>query len=134
MMSSSAPSWVNRALLWVPPIVYAVLIFHFSSESDPLPALTEAVWDKALHAVEYGGLAFLVCRALRGEGCEWPTACVLAAVVACAYALSDEWHQGMVPGRDSDIRDWVADTIGGSLGVTLYWLAARRPRARPTES
>ena len=76
----------------------------------------------------------LLCRAWRGEGRGWATACLLSAVIACAYALSDEWHQGTVPGRDSDIRDWLAGTIGGSLAVTLYWLAARRPRARPTQS
>src|SRR2546422_3108084 len=98
MMGSAAPPRANRLLLWVPPIVYAALIFYFSSQSDPLPALTEAVWDKALHAIEYGGLAVLLCRAWRGEGYGWPAACAFGVFVACAYALSDEWHQGLVPG------------------------------------
>jgi len=53
----------RRTLIWLPPLLYAGFIFHFSSESQPLPALTAAVWDKALNAIEYAGLAFLLCRA-----------------------------------------------------------------------
>jgi VanZ family protein len=113
-------------LLWLPPLVYAAAIFTFSAQSDPMPALTAAVWDKALHWIEYGGLALLLCRAFRGEGYAWLAACLLAAVVASGYAVSDEWHQSMVPGRNSDVRDWVADTIGAAFGVTLYCFAARR--------
>jgi VanZ family protein len=123
--SPSSPGSVRRALLWLPPFVYAVAIFTVSAQSDPMPALTAAVWDKALHWIEYGGFALLLCRAFRGEGCPWLTACLLAAFVASGYAISDEWHQSMVPGRNSDVRDWVADTIGAAFGVTSYWFAAR---------
>ena len=28
-------SLVRHAYLWVPPIIYAALIFHFSSETNP---------------------------------------------------------------------------------------------------
>ena len=123
---------MRRTFLWIPPLAYAALIFYFSSQSNPLPALTQAVWDKALHATEYAALALLLCRALRGEGCGWLTACALAAAVASAYAFSDEWHQGLVPGRNSDVRDWMADSIGGWMGVTFYWLATERPWATKT--
>ena len=51
-----------------PPILYMAAIFHFSSQSDPLPVLTEHIWDKILHTVEYTGLAILFFRALHGEG------------------------------------------------------------------
>ena len=100
-----------------------------------MPALTAAVWDKALHAIEYGGLAFLLCRGSRGEGASWLTAFTFSLVVVCAYALSDEWHQAFVPGRDSNVRDWMADTVGGSIGVVFYWLAASLlwPRTPATE-
>jgi VanZ family protein len=118
----------RRALLWMPPIVYAALIFHFSSESNPLPALTALVWDKALHATEYAGLAFLVCRALRGEGLRPWVSVALAILIASAYGGSDEWHQFFVPGRDSDVMDWVGDTFGSTLGAPAYtaiiWIAA----------
>ena len=57
---------LRRLSLWAAPVAYAALIFHFSSESNPLPALTENVWDKALHFIEYAGLALLVCRGWLG--------------------------------------------------------------------
>ena len=45
---------MRRLLLWGPPILYMAFIFHLSSESRPLPALTAHVWDKLLHTIEYG--------------------------------------------------------------------------------
>jgi VanZ family protein len=119
-MKTPARSIVQRTLLWLPPILYAVLIFHLSADSNPLPALTSLVWDKALHAIEYAGLGLLLCRAFRGERVGWWLSVALALVVASAYAGSDEWHQSFVAGRDSDIVDWVADTIGAVLGSVGY--------------
>ena len=104
----------------MPPVLYAALIFGFSSESNPLPALTALVWDKALHATEYAGLAFLLCRAIRGEGVGWGPSIALAVIAASAYAGSDEWHQLWVPGRESDLLDWAADTVGAAVGSVGY--------------
>jgi VanZ family protein len=110
----------RHALLWFPPIIYAALIYNFSSESDPLPALTPHLWDKGLHAIEYTGLGFLVFRALHGERVKWPLAITLAIVGSSAYAGSDEWHQLFVPARSSSVLDWVADTVGTVIGVAVY--------------
>ncbi len=107
-------SVLRRAALWGPPILYALVIFYLSSQSNPLPGLRLHVWDKALHALEYGGFAALLARALRGEGASHMTAMIGALVIASAYGASDEWHQSFVPGRDSSIFDWMADTIGGA--------------------
>jgi VanZ family protein len=97
-----------------------LIVFHFSSESQPLPAVTAHVWDKLLHLIEYGGLAALVCRALLGEGLGWLAAVAGAIVAASLYGASDEWHQSFVPMRDADIHDWVADTLGGMAGAVVY--------------
>ncbi len=123
-MNLFARSGWRRAFLWIPPVLYAALIFHFSSESDPLPALTASVWDKAIHATQYAGLALLLCRALRGERLKWRASIVLAIVIASAYAASDEWHQLFVPGRNSDTLDWLADTVGAAIGSAAYTLIA----------
>jgi VanZ family protein len=112
----------RRLALWIPPLVYAVIIFHLSSESDPLPSLTTAFSDKALHAIEYAGLAFLLCRALRGEGLRWRSALVIAILITSAYGASDEWHQSHVFGRQPDILDWVADTSGAATGAIVYMM------------
>lgn len=129
--------WLRRVFLWLPPVLYMAVIYHLSSKSDPLPLLTEHVWDKALHCIEYGGLALLLCRALLGEGCGWAGALALAFVAASAYGATDEWHQLFVPGRSSDVHDWIADTFGAAVGAGAAALLGRiglmvaRARARP---
>ena len=119
MTRSTRSAW-RHAFLWIPPIVYAALILSLSSQSNPLPALTSLMWDKALHTAEYAGMAFLVCRALRGEGVRRWRSVALAILIASAYAATDEWHQLFVAGRAADVLDWTADTIGGVIGATTY--------------
>jgi VanZ family protein len=101
------------------------VIFQLSSQTDPLPAVTERVWDKALHLGAYAALGFLFFRAFRGEGANWMAAAVLAFAATSAYGASDEWHQLFTPGRQSDLADWVADTLGGAMGVMTFALVAR---------
>src|SRR4051794_1327013 len=112
------PALGRRLWLWGPPLVYMVAIFHFSSESHPLPQLTEHVWDKFLHTVEYAGLAVLFFRALSGEGLTMWTAAALTVLLVSAYGASDEWHQLFVPERSSDIYDWMTDTLAGAIGAS----------------
>jgi VanZ family protein len=129
-------SFFYRLWLWGPPLVYMVLIFHLSSESNPLPELTENVWDKALHTIEYGTLGLLLCRAFAGEGLPLALAGFCALAATSLYGGSDEWHQLFTPGRSSDIHDWFADTTGGLLGIVGYAVlfahAARPHRRRAT--
>src|SRR5262245_25529026 len=110
----------RRLVLWGPPIVYMALIYFLSSRPDPIPVLTEHVWDKVLHVAEYSGLAVLFARALVGERVGWVGSLLLALVFTTAYGASDEWHQLSTAGRDSNIHDWFADAIGGAVGSVLY--------------
>jgi VanZ family protein len=116
----------KRVGLWAPPLVYMAVIFHLSSQSDPLPVLTEHVWDKLLHAIEYGGLGALVCRALLGEGLAPLRAVLLATLLTGAYGASDEWHQAYVPNRNSDVLDWLTDDLGAAGGALAFVGGARR--------
>ncbi len=116
---------MRRALAWAATFAYAALIFWLSSQPNPIPALTERCWDKAIHFAEYGALGALLLVALRESGVALHRAAVLAALVAGLYGASDEVHQSFVPERDADVRDWLADTIGGAAGVGLAALALR---------
>lgn len=110
----------RRFLLWAPPLGYMYFIFFLSSESDPLPSLTRVVWDKALHGTGYAALGALIARGFAGEGLSWRRAWLLAAIASSAYGVSDEYHQSFVAGRDADVLDWVADTIGSSVGAGVF--------------
>jgi VanZ family protein len=107
-----------------------LLIFYLSSQPQPLPAVTEHVWDKALHFIEYAVLGALLCRAFRGEGLAWIPALAAAALLASAYGASDEWHQSFVPLRDASVRDWWTDLLGGTAGAGGYGRFSR-PLRRP---
>lgn len=68
------------------------------------------------HMTLYGGIGFLVARvaALR----KWPTRwLVWAGILLSVWGALDELHQLFIPGRDAEVGDWVADTLGGALGL-----------------
>ncbi len=108
---------------WGPVCGYAGLIFYLSAQPHPeehLPFVTHFS-DKVLHAVEYAVLGALCYRALRGSGNDvWRQQAISAAILlASLYGVSDEVHQAFVPFRDSNWLDWVADTVGAVIGVTV---------------
>ena len=50
---------------------------------------------------------------------------ILAICLAAIYASSDEWHQSFVPGRHCSLVDVGIDTLGGSIGVTVFCLVRK---------
>jgi VanZ family protein len=117
---------VHRVSLWLPPLAYMSVIFFLSSQPQPLPDLTSRVWDKALHMIEYTGLGVLLFRALAGEGLTWLATALLTVAIVSAYGASDEWHQSFVPMRNADVRDWIVDTLGGTVAAVAAAMAAGR--------
>jgi len=128
-MTAAGARLLRRSSLWLPPLIYMAAIFYFSSQSQPIPQLTEHVWDKLLHTIEYTGLAVLVFRAVSGEGLGKWTAAVATIVLVSAYGASDEWHQMFVPMRSSDVYDWMTDTMAAAIGAAVsVAFAPRRSR------
>ena len=99
------------------------LIFVLSAESSPgpqLPAFTRVI----AHFSEYALLAALWVWALLpalGTRALWA-----AAAISFVYALSDEYHQSFVSGRDSDPLDVVVDSVGIAVAVIACRVAIRR--------
>jgi VanZ family protein len=108
---------------WGPVCGYAGLIFYLSAQPHPeehVPFVTHFS-DKVLHAVEYAVFGALCYRAFCGSGYDaWRQQAIPAAILlASLYGVSDEVHQAFVPFRDSNWLDWVADTVGAVIGVTV---------------
>jgi VanZ family protein len=105
--------------VWLPVLVWAAVIFAFSS----VPSLSSGLgaWDtvlrKGAHIAEYAVLGALLYRALGRE------APALAAGIA--YAATDELHQHFVRGRHASPVDVAIDAVGLSLGM-LVWLRVRQ--------
>jgi VanZ family protein len=47
------------------------------------------------------------------------------ALAASLYGIIDETHQYFVPGRDCNVWDWLADTLGAFLGAGAMLAALR---------
>jgi len=114
---------VEKLKLWLPVVVWAGVIFGFSSMAINKQA--EFSWfdfviKKTAHVVEYAILYFLLFRAMSEKGKKigrkiWVTSLILVMI----YAFSDEWHQTFVPGREGTLRDVGFDTIGAMLSLNL---------------
>jgi VanZ family protein len=99
--------------LWAPVLVWAAVIFAFSSVPDLGTGL--GTWDlvlrKLAHAAEFAVLGALLLRALRDERA--------ALGAAIAYAASDELHQHFVSGRVGSPVDVLIDAAGVGIGIAV---------------
>jgi len=151
MHASLTKGWCSVLQRWIPVILWAGLIFYFSTENFSfsntegffsawlgwlLPGIAPAdlaqfhpLLRKGAHWVEYFILAILLVRARRsGNESElaMPTIAWTLALVL-AYAVSDEYHQSWVPERIASAVDVVIDTFGGICGV--FWMCLSRKRS-----
>jgi VanZ family protein len=115
---------VKKPVFWLLVSLYCGAIFYLSSLSNPLPELTRHVWDKALHLTEYSALGVLLALALGVWDAPKASRVGLAILLGCLYGVSDELHQSFVPGRDAEVGDAIADTLGTTLGAGVVWLLA----------
>jgi VanZ family protein len=115
--------------LWLPVVVYMVLIFGLSSVSDP-PDLPRGIGDTGAHSILYAGFGAVMARALGGGFGRPMTLATLAAAVALAtaYGVTDEVHQHFVPGRNMDPLDLLADAIGAAAGAIAVYAWSIIPR------
>jgi VanZ family protein len=83
-------------------------------------------WDWCIHATMYGGLSFLIVRAVTLSG--WTRRhLVWWALMLSAYGALDELHQLLIPGRGASAADWAFDTLGLVAGLFIgSWLMASR--------
>lgn len=116
---SGRPRFVTH---WLPVLLYLAMIFMLSSQPHLAPPLHFSNADKLFHLMEYGGLGVLLARligALRGGPFRVGVALV-ALAVGSAVGATDECYQSIVPGRQSSVFDWMADTSGCAL-AQLAW-------------
>ncbi len=125
--------WIWRLAIVV-LVVYWIMLFTGTHIRIP-PEKTLGVNDKALHLNGYWALGMLLALVIMlRSGPKWSRAAMVVATVA-AYGAVDEWTQLLVD-RDCDFYDWVADIVGGSLGlglgaITVNFIRKRVAKSRP---
>jgi VanZ family protein len=99
-----------------------------SLPGSALPSLSDfPPWaDKVVHFGMYGMLGVLLARV--GVLENWSRRrLVLTAVMVSLFGVLDELHQLFIPGRDAEVGDWLADTLGSASGfAVLLWVAGTR--------
>jgi VanZ family protein len=113
-----------RPDLWLPPLVLMGVIFAFSAQPslDSGLGLVDLIGRKLIHFAGYALLCFLWWRALTTVT-DPRRAALWAFLIASGYAVTDEFHQSFVDGRDGNALDWLIDSAGA--GVAALKLGAR---------
>ncbi|MFT3870106.1 MAG: VanZ family protein [Nibricoccus sp.] len=117
-MNTKSSHFLSGARDWFWPLALATTVFMVSGRSQ-VSAPNIVGIDKIAHFFVFGLLATLVARVpvvatWRGLGLYW------AVVLTACYGISDEFHQSFTPGRSVELADWLVDTAGAMLAVTLY--------------
>ena len=105
------------SLLWM------ILIFTASSiPSTTLP--NNLPPDYISHFLEYFIFGFLLNTWISTKVIKKkPTIAIILSMVICSLCgMMDEFYQSLIPGRVCDPRDWVTDSIGGSIGAIFAFI------------
>lgn len=121
-----------RANLLLPPIIWALLIFRFSS--GDIPVASSIFWQdfaikKVGHVLLFGVLALLIYRCFFGMGVSKNKAAIWAIILAFFYGVTDEYHQFFTQGREAKIRDIFIDGLGAGIFILLvYKILPKMPK------
>jgi VanZ family protein len=105
---------VKCTVTWVGVIIWIggdLLALGYALHS-PFEPLSDVLLRKGAHMGEYALLVWLLARALRLSSVQPLTALGVAVLLSLLYAVTDEWHQTFVPGREGTLRDVVIDGVG----------------------
>lgn len=95
------------------------LIYYLSAQPNLRTELgtIDLIGRKFVHMAEFGLLWLLWLRALG-----WSNRAALAAgAIAIGYAITDEYHQTFVDGRQGAPRDVLIDSAGVLLAALLWY-------------
>lgn len=118
-MSLGKPTLLLIINAIAPPILWAVVIFIFSSQPT-LPSfqlsIIDFIFKKSAHIFVYFTLYLLTWRALRllqpHLPPQHPRIWLVAALLCLLYALTDEYHQSLVAYRTATLQDIGYDMTG----------------------
>ncbi|HTT98291.1 MAG TPA: VanZ family protein [Rhizomicrobium sp.] len=117
--------FLHRLAMWL--FWPAVALVTWGELTPSPPHLEAHVWDKLLHFTAYFGLAGMAAWSLKSR---WAVLYAVLGLIAFGGLL--EIVQGMT-GRDADIFDELANTLGAISGVVAGLLLIRLVEGRASD-
>jgi VanZ family protein len=114
----------KKYFVYLPLTLYWLLILTLTSlPGQDMPDIK--INDKIEHFIAFGGLGFLLHLSLRIQNRfsfikKFPY--LFAFIFVSLYGALDELHQLFIPGRSCDINDWIADSIGAIIGISVMFV------------
>ncbi|MEJ2055177.1 MAG: VanZ family protein [Calditrichaceae bacterium] len=110
--------YINAHLPWI--LMMIAITIESSISNIKLPDIGISFTDKLAHFCVFGIMGWLLTRGMILGKVKYPI--LIAVIIGFVFAVTDEWHQSKVPGRDSDVFDVMADLIGIIVFAYLYKL------------
>jgi VanZ family protein len=108
-------------LVYLPLIFYWIILFTLTTlPAQSVPSV--GVSDKLEHLLAYFVLSILLYLTLlfqKKSVLLKNYAMLFTALIVFAYGIIDEVHQLMIPGRSCELLDFLADMIGGIIGIII---------------
>lgn len=125
MMTELINSVLRASPAWRAAFVLLLIVVSYLALTPHPPQGLSTGWDKSNHALAFASL-LVSCRLA------WPRQRAWVIVLALlAYGGLIEIVQTQVPGRDGDLLDMFADSVGLALGLAVHALLGKMssPRA-----
>ncbi|WP_078409112.1 VanZ family protein [Priestia abyssalis] len=134
--------WLFATLLWLIVIFLFTQLPYFNgahteavinktvtSVNETAPTTKEAagfsinfIVRKSAHFTVFGILAFFIWNCVK----KYRFSYILAWILTFIYAMSDEWHQSFIPGREASFRDVLIDSFGALIVLSLVFIINNR--------
>ena len=107
-----------KIVYWLPVYVIALIIFYYSSLSSPLAGAGTGLSSWIFHVVEYFLLSMAAYFAFKNN---WKLGNyrLNTLIFTLLFAVSDELHQMLIPGRVASLLDIGVD-LAGSFVIMLF--------------
>jgi len=113
-----SPTIAQLLNAYAPPMIWAGLIFFLSNQST-LPSATypllDYIFKQGAHVFVYAILHFLIWRAIKittSSTHNQIRLLLLPIFLTFIYALTDEFHQSFISGREASVIDIGFDSVG----------------------
>ncbi len=110
--------WANH----FPAVLLACIILTLSSipRLQP-PELGVEFEDKIFHVIAYLALGLALCHSAHNLYHRSLSQIIYTLCIGIPFAMLDECHQALIPGRLSSVYDFLADTLGILFAILFYY-------------